>query len=395
MPQQLGLDLNCVLKAYHQADCQVTNDQLYRTAVAQAGVDPGHLSTRAKVGRSGEQHNLLKRKIRWYQQTARALGFIERVPGKRGVWRMTQAGRDKLTIAPPNVSLVAFSTELGVALWSTWENVFPRLEERIDLVLTSPPYALRAPRRYGNPTAEQYVDFICKALEPLVANLSDGGIITLNISNDIFEKGSPARSLYRERLVIALHDRLQLFKLDELVWVNTSKPPSPYQWSSRTRQQLNCGYEPVYVFTNNPAAARSDNRRVLQPHTDQHQRLIDRGGEAKARSSSDGAYRIKPGSYGNATAGKIPRNVITMGHRCADQVKVKRAAREAGLPVHGAAMPLQLASFLVQYLSRPGDLVADPFAGTLTTAKAAEINGRRWIATDSALEYLLAGSSRF
>jgi hypothetical protein len=44
------------------------------------------------------------------------------------------------------------------------------------------------------------------------------------ISNDIFIAKSPARSLYRERLVLALHDRLGLWKMDELIWENKSKP---------------------------------------------------------------------------------------------------------------------------------------------------------------------------
>ena len=58
-------------------------------------------------------------------------------------------------------------------------------------------------------------------------------------------------------------------------------------------------------------------------------------------------------------------------------------------------MPLALAKFLVEWLSRPGDLVVDPMAGTLTTAKAAEITGRRWLASELHLEYLLAGAYRF
>lgn len=68
---------------------------------------------------------------------------------------------------------------------------------------------------------------------------------------------------------------------------------------------------------------------------------------------------------------------------------------ENGLPTHGASMPLELASRFVKFLTEPGDLVADPFGGSLTTGEAAEINERRWICTDRALEYLLGGRGRF
>ena len=149
------------------------------------------------------------------------------------------------------------------------------------------------------------------------------------------------------------------------------------------------------MFCNDPLACFADNRRVLVPHSERHRALIERGGERRRQTSGDGAHRVRPGSYRAATPGAIPRNVQSIRHNCPDQQAMRRAARAAGLPDHGAAMPLALARFLVEWLSRPGDLVVDPMAGTLTTAKAAELTGRRWLATELHLEYLLAGACRF
>jgi DNA modification methylase len=215
------------------------------------------------------------------------------------------------------------------------------------------------------------------------------------ISNDIFLPHSPARSLYRERLVLALFDRLGLYKMDELIWENRSKAPGPYQYASKARTQLNVVYEPIYWLTNDPSKVRSSNQRVLQAHTEKHLKLIAEGGENRKVTSSDGAYRIKPGSYANPTEGRIPRNILTYGHRCKHQAAYKRFAQQHGLPSHGAPMPLKLASFLVEFLSEPGDLVADPFGGSLTTAHAAELLGRRWLTTECMVEYLAGGSGRF
>ena len=159
--------------------------------------------------------------------------------------------------------------------------------------------------------------------------------------------------------------------------------------------QLNVGYEPVLVFCNDPMKSFADNRRVLQPHSESHQKLIDRGGESRKRVNSDGAYRINPGAYGNATEGRIPKNVLRFSSSCADQRQMRRMAKAAGLPVHGASMPLALAMFLVQWLSRPGDLVVDPFGGTQTTPKACELLGRLWMSSEIMAEYVMNGRFRF
>jgi DNA modification methylase len=139
----------------------------------------------------------------------------------------------------------------------------------------------------------------------------------------------------------------------------------------------------------------ASNQRVLQPHTPQHLRLIQGGGEKRARVNSDGAYRIREGAFSTETAGRIPRNVLHFGHAESSQRKLQALARAKCLPAHGASMPLALAIFLVQYLSRPGDLVIDCFGGKLTTAKACEMLGRRWITSELMAEYVKVGGLRF
>lgn len=392
------IPLSVVASIYTEAAGEIDNATLYQRVAEKVGWEPGVLDERAEVGRAAKKHNLATRQVRWFQQDLRRLGVIEKVPGKRGIWALSSAAREAkeaLTDAPENTAMVAFSTELGVAIWSRWESVFPRLDEPLHFCISSPPYALRKGRAYGNPRIEDYVDFIVGAFEPVVRNLVPGGVIALNISADLYEPGLPARSLYRERLILALHEKLGLWKVDEIVWHKTTCPPGPMQWASRTRQMLNQSWEPVYVLTNDPKRVRTDNRRVLEPHSPKQLQLIAKGGEQRERSNSDGAYKVRVGSYGNATAGKIPRNVLSIGHRDSDQIAMNAKARSAGLPTHGAPMPLKLADFLVRYISKEGDTGADIFGGRGTTAKACELNNRRWIITERYLEYLLCASWRF
>lgn len=372
-----------------------TNADLYDELLDAGHATASDLRGRQPVGQAGAQVNTWKRKIRWWQQTLKAQGILERIPEERGVWRLADRDANGLTKAPPGVVMLGFSTDLGVALWGSCVDVFGGLTESIAVCITSPPYPLAQPRAYGNPKESEWVDFVCASLEPIVKRLLPGGSIAVNLSNDIFEPGLPSRSLYRERFVLAMADRFGLHKMDDIPWVNPSKPPGPVQWASKRRMQLNAGYEPVLVFCNDPLKSFADNRRVLQPHTERHQRLMSKGGEVRQRVNSDGAYRINPGAYGAHTPGRIPRNVLTYGHACPDQRRMRERARAIGLPVHGASMPLALAMFLVQYLSRPGDLVVDPFGGTVTTGKACQELGRLWMASELMAEYLMCGRLRF
>lgn len=391
--QQLDL-FGAVVGAYLSGE-PVHNEQLY--ARLHDGGQLSHSDLRAKspVGRSGAAVNLAKRKIRWWQQTLKERGIIERVPDERGTWRLTERDKNDLTPAPPKVMMLAHSTEMGAAVWGSCFDFFGGLNESIAVCVTSPPYPLARPRAYGNPSESEWVDFVCRAMEPIVRRLLPGGSIAVNLSNDIFEPGMPSRSLYRERFVLAMCERFGLHKMDDIPWVNPSKPPGPTQWASRQRMQLNVGYEPVLVFCNDPMRSFADNRRVLQPHTEKHMRLMTTGGAKRANITSDGAYRVRVGSYGKVTEGRIPKNVLTYSSTCADNRRMRKHAKAAGLPVHGASMPLALAMFLVEYLSRPDDLVVDPFGGALTTAKACEELGRRWLATEKMAEYLMCGRFRF
>lgn len=391
------LDLfSSVLHAYSANESGILeNSTLYAKVAEDRGISIDQLTSTAPVGKAGVPHNLFARKVRWYQQTLKAAGILEHVPGERGVWALTKPASKELNKMPATVSVVGFSTDLGIAILGCAESVFASRDEFISLILTSPPYPLAVPRSYGNPTEKDYVDWICRTLEPVVRNLVPGGSLMLNISNDCFLPGIPARSMYRERLVIALYDRLGLYKMDELIWENKSKPPGPIRYASIDRTQLNVVWEPIYWFTNNPKLVRSDNRRVLQAHSDRHMKLMTGGGEQREGSFSDGAYTVKPGRYGQATEGRIPRNILSFGHRCAEQTAYKNAARELGLPVHGAPMPMKLASFLIEFLTEPGEVVADCFAGSFTTPHAAERLGRRWIASECMYEFVAGSATRF
>ncbi|WP_065627289.1 site-specific DNA-methyltransferase [Xanthomonas euvesicatoria] len=387
---------SAVLAAYEESGDALTNSELYKTVQEKLGLTDEQMSDVAPVGKAGRRHNLAHRRLRWCQQNARRMGLLERVESKRGVWQLKARKSDDPKEAGPGMALVAFSTKLGVAIFARCESIFPHMHEGISVCISSPPYALAKGRSYGKVSERAYADFICEALEPIVKALIPGGSIALNISNSVFERGSAARSLNKYRLVLALHHRFGLHLCDEVIWSNTSAVPGvPIQWCAKSRQQLNSSYEPILVFTNDPKNWFASVDRVLQPVSERHAKFIANGGEQRSASFSDGAHTLRPGSFSRPVEGTIMRNVISLGHHDRESIAMNRYAKQAGLQAHGAPMPYRLAEILVKWLSRPGDLVVDPFAGRLTTAAAAERNGRHWLAVEACWDYLAASCTRF
>jgi site-specific DNA-methyltransferase (cytosine-N4-specific) len=58
-------------------------------------------------------------------------------------------------------------------------------------------------------------------------------------------------------------------------------------------------------------------------------------------------------------------------------------------------MPAGLASFFARFLTKPGDLILDPFAGSNTTGFVAELAGRRWISIERDKRYVSQSRIRF
>lgn len=385
-----------VLDSFLEADTPLSINSIYSKVADKLNLDEKVTQSKEPVGKSGIKHNLFHRKVRWVIQSLREQNIVTNV--KRGMWDIHKEKKIELTAISPEENVIAASTDMGIVLWTRNRNIFGSKTGGIDTfhaMITSPPYPLKSKRAYGNPDVDQYVDFICDAIEPILPKLADGGSICLNVSNDIFMSKSPARSTYWMKLCIALEERLSLHYMDDLLWTS-NKIPGPTMWCCRTKQQLKHGYEHCLWFTNNPAKCFSDNRRVLQPNTKAHQKFVDKGGIKQNSINGDGAYVKNIGDFSNPQlTGTIPYNHIYVPNHCNESRAVKKHAQELGLPSHSAKMPLSLASFLVKFLTRPGDLVVDLFGGTLTTGQASQNNGRHFVILEMMLEYIVQGFHRF
>lgn len=261
------LNMDLIEAIYSESDRELTNDELYREVQSRLAISDDAFNTKEKFGTAGVAHNKIKHRIRWFQQTLKSMNVIERLSSGRSLWRHCRKNKSGLSEAREGARLVAFSTDLGVAIFGNSTMALPGNTEPVHLCLTSPPYPLRKQRDYAAAfkTDSDYIDFIVDAIRPIARQLVDGGSLVLNIGQDIFNPGQPSRSLYPERLLLSLCEKLDLYLMDRLPWVNMSKAPSPTYWACRKKIHLLAGHEMIFWLTNNPDAVRSCNQRVLQP----------------------------------------------------------------------------------------------------------------------------------
>ena len=81
-PAQLDL-FGAVLASYMDGQAR-TNDSLYSDLADSGLLSESELEAKVPVGRAGVGFSLAKRRVRWYQQTLKEKGVLERVPGERG-----------------------------------------------------------------------------------------------------------------------------------------------------------------------------------------------------------------------------------------------------------------------------------------------------------------------
>ncbi len=271
----------------------------------------------------------------------------------------------------------------------------------LNLVVTSPPYALHFKKEYGNQNKDKYVEWFLPFAREIYRTLADDGSFVLNIGGS-YNKGTPTRSLYHFRLLIALVDEVGFHLAQECFWHNPAKMPVPAEWVTVRRIRVRDSVEYVWWLSKTPHP-KASNLNVLREYSQDMIRLNRNGVKGKTRPSG----HVIRESFGELHAGgsipsnvteddfeEIPESMMKMGNNSANDVYTLRCRKE-GVKIHPARFPASLPKFFIKLLTDPGDIVFDPFAGSLTTASVAEGLERRWLAGEAVEDYLKAGVFRF
>jgi len=260
--------------------------------------------------------------------------------------------------------------------------------ESVDLVVTSPPYALHFKKEYGNIDQEGYINWFLPFAAEIKRILKPTGSFVLNVGG-AWTPGAPTRSLYHYRLLLALCDELQYKLAQEFFWFNPAKMPAPAEWVNVRRIRVKDSVE--YIFWLSPTEfPKANNNNVLTAYSKDMERLIKRGLKKTKRPSG---HPINE-SFALDKGGAIPANVIQVGNNESNSNYIKESKR-LGKKIHPARYPAEIPRFFIEFLTDPADLILDPFAGSNTTGAVAEKLGRRWIAIELRRDYAEDSELRF
>jgi hypothetical protein len=283
------------------------------------------------------------------------------------------------------------------------------LKGRVQLLLTSPPFPLNDKKSYGNRNGAEFRKWLTELAGPFSQLLSPNGSIVVELGN-AWVRGRPVQStLHIESLLGFLRAPAANLRLcQQFICYNPTRLPSPAQWVTINRIRMTDSFTHVWWMSKSDYP-KADNRRVLRPYGEDMKRLLKRGSYNNGLRPSE--HRISKQAFLKNHGGSIAHNLLELEAidpkhppRIPNVLRIPNTSstdffltkcRERDITPHPARMPQELAAFFINFLTDPGDLVLDPFAGSNTTGFVAELLERRWVAADARKEYVVQSKIRF
>lgn len=225
----------------------------------------------------------------------------------------------------------------------------------IDLVITSPPYDDM--RAYNGNTFTEFE----KVSQGLYRVIKEGGVVVW-VVGDQTVKGNESGTSFKQALFFK---EIGFNLFDTMIY---AKPPRGAVGNNRTYWQ---SFE--YMFVLSKGLPKTIN--LIKDRENKDERKGDKGTKrlfnGKLKQLQRGGYSKK----GRRT--NIWKYCIGKGHSSTDSIAHK----------HPAIFPESLAGDHIKTWTNVGDIVYDPFMGSGTTAKMAELLGRQWVGSEISKEY--------
>lgn len=285
-----------------------------------------------------------------------------------------------------------YSTKYGAAYIGDSLELLDQLEaSSIDLVMTSPPFALQREKSYGNKDQETYVDWLLKFCEKVYRVLSPAGSFVIDLGG-AYQSKRPIRSLYNYHILIRLCEELDFRLAEEFFWFNPAKLPSPIEWVNKRKIRAKDSVNTVWWLSKSDYP-KADVRRVLVPYSSRMKKLHQNPEKYYTPKIRPSGHDISAG-FAADNGGAIPSNLLQIPNTESSS-QYLRISKALGVDAHPARFPVKLPAFFIDFLTDPEDLVLDIFAGSNTTGFAAEMAHRRWLAFEQERRYLAASIFRF
>lgn len=290
---------------------------------------------------------------------------------------------------------LAYKTELGSAYQSSIEDFLNSqfakdLDGKVQLIFTSPPFPLASPKSYGNHNGSTYIKWMIQTVENLKPLLKPNGSIVIEIGN-AWDKGSPTMSTVPLETLIRIGSETGLHICQQFICNNPNRLPSPIVYVNKERIRVKDSFTHVWWY-GKKERPYANNRSVLKEYSPAMKRLLRTQTYNHGLRPSE--HLIGEKSFLKDNGGSIPSSVLEFGGSSVDK-NYREWCINNDLKQHPAKMAEGLADFFIQFLTRKGDIVLDPFGGSNTTGSAAEKNGRKWVSIEKNHSYLRGSIGRF
>jgi DNA modification methylase len=265
------------------------------------------------------------------------------------------------------------------------------VDESVDLIVTSPPFALLNKKDYGNETQSDYVRWFQPFADEFWRVLKPSGSLVIDLGGS-WEPGRPVKSLYAFELLISLCRRpnRKFHLAQDFYWYNPARLPTPAAWVTIRRVRVKDSINYVWWLSKTPEP-KADNSKVVREYTSGMKRLIETGTYNRGRRPS--GHVVREG-FTRDRGGAIPPNLLCVSNTGNDKEYVEACKTHNRKP-HPARFAPDIPKFFIEMMTDPGDLVLDPFAGSNVTGQVAESLDRSWLAIDLDRDYLVGSSVRF
>jgi DNA modification methylase len=261
----------------------------------------------------------------------------------------------------------------------------------IDLIVTSPPFALLREKSYGNEAQAEYVAWLAEFGTLAKKVLKDTGSFVLDIGG-AYQRGRPVRSLYNYRVLIEFCDTLGYELAEEFFWFNPAKLPSPIEWVNKRKIRVKDAVNPVWWFSKSDYP-KADVRRVRVGYSKRMRELLDDPENFYKAAVRPSAHHVGNG-FATDNGGAIPSNLLAFPNTDSTGHYL-RTCRLLGQRPHPARFPRDLPRFFIRLLTEPGDTVVDFFSGSNTTGSVAEEEGRSWVSCELDPQFARLSGVRF
>jgi DNA methylase len=207
-----------------------------------------------------------------------------------------------------------------------------------------------------------------------------------------YQKGTPSRSLYNFRVLIAFCDQLGFHLAEDFYWYNPSKLPGPIEWVNKRKLRAKDSINTVWWFSKTEWP-KADVTKVLVEYSSRMKKLLEAPEDFYSPAKRPSGHDISKG-FGKDNGGAIPSNLLQLPNSESNGYYLS-GCKALGVKGHPARFPARLPEFFIKFLTEPGDLVVDIFAGSNTTGAVAESLGRRWLSFEMERNYTASSVFRF